>query len=186
MAWIWQQPDWPEFRYDKRAFESRDFEFRISSERLAGRFDALPLTAQEDAAIDLMLSEAIQTNAIEGENLDRKSVRSSLLRLIASDSLQDRSNQKEAGAASLLVDVRKNWSISLTHQLLGNWQSMAIPMQRRTAILRGAYRNGPSPMQIVSGPFGRETVHYEAPPAAQVPDEMAHFIDWYNQTRFFA
>ena len=60
---------------------------------------------------------------------------------------------------------------------------MAVPEQRCSSILRGAYRNDPSPMQIVSGPYGREKVHYESPPATQVPDEMARLTDWYNQTR---
>jgi len=181
MEWIWQQPDWPGFRYDNRALNDRQLEFRINSERLAGRFEALPMASQEDATIDLMLSEAIKTNAIEGEYLDRESVRSSLLSLITSDTLPDNSDQKAAGAASLLVEVRKNWQSSLTDELLGKWQSMTVPEQRYTSILRGAYRNDPSPMQIVSGPYGREKVHYEAPPAAQVPDEMARFIDWYNE-----
>jgi len=182
MRWIWKQPDWPDFRYDKSALEGQELEFRINSERLAGCFDALPTASQEDVTIDLMLSEAIKTNAIEGENLDRESVRSSLLSLITSDTLPDNSDQKAVGAASLLVDVRKNWKTSLTHDLLGKWQSMAIPEQRYTIILRGAYRNDPSPMQIVSGPYGREKVHYEAPPATQVHDEMARFLDWYKQT----
>ena len=182
MTWIWQQPEWPDFRYDKRALEDREFEFRLNSERLAGRFDALPMASQEDATIDLMLSEAIKTSAIEGEDLDRESVRSSLLSLITSDTLPENTDQKAAGAAMLLVDVRKNWQTSLTHELLGKWQSMAVPEQRYTLLLRGAYRNDPSPMQIVSGPYGREKVHYEAPPAAKVPDEMARFIDWYNRT----
>ena len=181
MKWIWQQPDWPDFRYDNRALKDREVKFRLNSERLAGCFDALPIASQEDAMIDLMLSEAIKTSAIEGEDLDRESVRSSLLSLIASDTLPDNSDQKAAGAASLLVDVRKNWQAFLTHDLLGKWQSMAVPEQRYTSILRGAYRNDPSPMQIVSGPCGREKVHYEAPPATHVPDEMARFLDWYNQ-----
>lgn len=182
MRWIWQQPDWPDFRYDELALEHRELEFRLSSERLAGSFDALPMASQEDATIDLMLSEAIKTSAIEGEDLDRESVRSSLLSLITSDTLPDIPDHKAAGAASLLVDVRKNWQTSLTHGLLGKWQTMAVPEQRYTPVLRGAYRNDPSPMQIVSGPYGREKIHYEAPPAAQVPDEMARLIDWYNQT----
>ena len=180
MRWIWQQSDWPNFRYDKRALEERELQFRLNSERLAGSFDALPMASQKDAMIDLMLSEAIKTSAIEGEDLDRESVRSSLLSLITSDTLSDNSDQKAAGAASLLVDVRKNWQTSLTHELLGKWQTMAVPEQRYTPVLRGAYRNDPSPMQIVSGPYGREKVHYEAPPSAQVPEEMARFIDWYN------
>jgi len=182
MRWIWQQPDWPDFRYDKHALEDRELEFRLNSERLAGRFDALPMASQKDATIDLMLSEAIKTSAIEGEDLDRESVRSSLLSLITSDALPDNSDQKAAGAASLLVDVRKNWRTSLTHELLGKWQSMAVPEQRYTLLLRGAYRNDSSPMQIVSGPYGREKIHYEAPPATQVPEEMAKLLDWYNQT----
>lgn len=181
MRWVWQQPDWPEFRYNESALKDRELEFRLNSERLAGSFDALPMASQEDAMIDLMLSEAIKTSAIEGENLDRESVRSSLLSLITSDTLPDNSDQKAAGAASLLVDVRKNWQTSLTHELLGKWQTMAVPDQPYTPILRGAYRNDPSPMQIVSGPYGREKVHYEAPPAIQVPGEMAKLIDWYNQ-----
>ena len=182
MRWIWQHPDWPDFRCDKSALEDQELEFRINSERLAGRFDALPTASQEDVTIDLMLSEAIKTNAIEGENLDRESVRSSLLSLITSDTLPDNSDHQAAGAASLLVDVRKNWQTPLTHDLLGQWQSMAVPEQRYTAILRGVYRNDPSSMQIVSGPYGRGKVHYEAPPAIQVYDEMARFLDWYNQT----
>tara|TARA_B110000503_G_scaffold34861_1_gene56850 strand:- start:1424 stop:2569 length:1146 start_codon:yes stop_codon:yes gene_type:complete len=181
MRWIWQQSDWPDFRYDELALEHRELEFRLNSERLAGSFDALPMTSQKDATIDLMLCEAIKTSAIEGEHLDRESVRSSLLSLITSDTLPENSDLKSAGAASLLVDVRKNWQVSLTHELLGKWQSMAVPEQRYTPILRGAYRNDPSPMQIVSGPYGREKVHYEAPPATQVPDEMMRFIDWYNR-----
>ncbi len=63
MGWIWQQSDWPNFRYDKRLLEYRDDEFRINSERLTGCFEALPMAYQEDATIDLMLSEAIKTSA---------------------------------------------------------------------------------------------------------------------------
>ena len=182
MRWIWQQSDWPDFRYDKRMLEDRDIAFRVNSERLTGRFEALPMAYREDATIDLMLSEAIKTSAIEGEELDRESVRSSLLSLITSDTLPETSDQKAVGAASLLVDVRKNWQAPLTHKILGNWQSMAVPEQRYTTIVRGAYRNDPSPMQIVSGPYGQEKVHYEAPPAARVPDEMAMLLDWYRQS----
>ncbi len=140
------------------------------------------MASQEAATIDLMLSEAIKTSAIEGEDLDRESVRSSLLSLMTSDSIPDNSDQKAAGAAMLLVDVRKSWHTSLTHDLLGKWQSMAVPELRYTPVLRGAYRNDPSATQIVSGPYGREKVHYEAPPATQVPGEMTRFIGWYNQT----
>jgi Fic family protein len=80
------------------------------------------------------------------------------------------------------VDVRKNWQAPLTHELLGKWQSMAVPEQRYTSIVRGSYRNDPSPLQIVSGPCGREKIHFEALPTARVPDEMAMLLDWYSQS----
>jgi Fic family protein len=72
--------------------------------------------------------------------------------------------------------------VTLTHELLGKWQSMAVPEQRYTSIVRREYRNDSSTMQIVSGPYGREKVHYEAPPAARVPGEMAMLLDWYSQS----
>lgn len=183
MTWIWQQPDWPDFRYDPGALQDRELEFRINSARLAGCFEALPIASREEATINVMLSEAIKTSAIEGENLDRGSVRSSLLALIVSDTLPDNADQRAAGAASLLVDVRRRWPIPLSDALLGKWQSMAVPKRRHTPVLRGAYRDDPAPMQIVSGPYGREKVHYEAPPAAQVSAEMTGFINWYNPAK---
>ena len=60
MNWIWQQPDWPDFRYDNRALNDRELEFRLNSERLAGSFDALPMASQEDATINLMLSVVVK------------------------------------------------------------------------------------------------------------------------------
>jgi len=182
MKWIWEHPSWPNFEYDEKLFLERNNEFRIKSERLMGTCEALPERYQKDAVIDLMLSEAINTNEIEGEILDRESVRSSLLSLMSFDSRSVSSDQKATGAASLLVDVRKNWLSPLTHTLLGKWQTMAVPEQRLNLITRGAYRSDPSPMQIVSGPYGHTKVHYEAPPSSQVMDEMNKFMGWYNKT----
>lgn len=83
--WTWQHPDWPNFRYDPAAFQPQVDTFRLKSERLMGRVEALPADLQSDAVIGLMLSEAIKTSAIEGESLDRDTVRASLLQLIAKD-----------------------------------------------------------------------------------------------------
>jgi len=179
---IWQHPNWPRFNYDEQEFTERNVEFRIKSERLMGRVEALSDQYQQDTIIDLMLSEAIKTNEIEGEKLDRSSVRSSLLALMTSDSKMLSSDQKATGAASLLVDVRNNWSKSLTHDMIGQWQTMAVPEHHSSLIMRGLYRNDPSPMQIVSGHYGRYKIHYEAPPASQVQTEMEMMLDWYNKS----
>mgnify|MGYP002725580943 CR=1 FL=1 len=180
--WIWQTSDWPNYQYDTTRFKDRIDLFRLKSERLLGRIEALPDNSQTDALVDLMLSEAITTSAIEGENLDRDSVRSSLLSLIGVESESVSHDNKAVGAATLMVDVRKNWNQPLTDELLGQWQSCVIADSPMSLIMRGAYRNSVEPMQIVSGAMGRMRIHYEAPPSEQVPEEMRRFLDWYNAT----
>ncbi len=181
MSWIWEQKDWPDYRYTSEAFTQRVNDFHLKSERLYGRVETLPSADQTDALVDLMLSEAIKTSAIEGEELDRESVRSSILNLIGADATASLARDDKAlGAASLMVDVRKHWDQPLSHELLGQWQSMVVVDQPMSRIMKGAYRNDPSPMQIVSGAIGRHKVHYEAPPSDQIPDHMNRFLDWYN------
>ncbi len=178
--WIWQHSDWPNFDYDASAFSERVEAFYRAAERLSGRIEGMASNYQSDAIVDLMLSEAITTSAIEGETLDRDSVRSSLLNLIGIEAASPNSDEKAAGAAALMVDVREKWQKPLDHDLLGAWQTMACPEIRTSLALRGAYRG--DVMQIVSGPIGNYRVHYEAPPAKAVQAEMDRFIDWYNHT----
>ena len=178
--WNWQHPDWPNFEYDPSLFKERVEAFYRSAERLSGRIEGMAERYQSDTVIDLMLSEAITTSAIEGETLDRDSVRSSLLHLIGKEVASPNSDEKAAGAAALMVDVRKRWDQPLTHELLGGWQTMACPEDRTSLALRGMYRG--DAMQIVSGPIGHYKIHFEAPAAKDVPGEMDRFLDWYNST----
>ncbi len=179
---IWKHSNWPNFQFDAHEFNNRNSEFLNKSERLMGRIESLPHRYQRDTIIDLMLSEAIKTSEIEGEILDRDSVRSSLLALMESDSTLESSDVKATGAASLLIDVRKNWSAPLTHEILAHWQTMAIPEYQSNLVMRGFYRSDPSPMQIVSGHYGHYKIHYEAPPSSQVHVEMETFLAWYNSS----
>ncbi|MCU7918423.1 MAG: Fic family protein [Candidatus Thiodiazotropha sp. (ex Epidulcina cf. delphinae)] len=178
--WIWQHPNWPSFDYVASSFAERIDVFYRSAERLSGRIEGMAERYQSGAVIDLMLSEAITTSAIEGETLDRDSVRSSLLNLVGIEAASPNADEKAFGAAMLLVDVREKWSQSLTHELLGGWQTMACPEERTSLALRGMYRG--DAMRIVSGPYGHRKVHYEAPAAKDVQGEMNRFFDWYNNT----
>ncbi len=181
--WIWQRPEWPNFIVDASAFSERVETFHRKGERLAGRVEALSDANQTAASVDLMLSEVLASYAIEGEKLDRDSVRSSLLAhfgRVVGDTKH--ANDKASAAAELIVNVRQNWNRPLSHETLGSWQSLVVVDQITTLVTRGAYRNHPEPMQIVSGGSlsqpGR--IHYEAPPTAAVPGEMERFLDWYN------
>ena len=169
--------EWPDYSYDASNLSERVEHFYRCAERIAGQVEALSEGSREHAVVDLMLSEAVTTSAIEGENLDRDSVRSSLLNLMGRETVGTVGNARAAGAAALIVDVRQNWNRPLSHEILGRWQSMVIVEQFTSRVTRGAYRNSPEPMQIISG---RSVVHYEAPPADQVLGEMQRFLDWYN------
>jgi len=181
--WTWQHKNWPQFEYDSGAFSERVETFNLKSARLMGRIEAMSTPYQTDAMVDLMLSEAIKTSAIEGELLDRDSVRSSILRLIAKESIAPtHKDDKALGAAALMVDVRKHWATPLSDDLLGEWQSMVVVHQPLSIVMRGAYRNAPEPMQIVGGTYGEYRVYYEAPPAETIYEEMAQLLEWYNQS----
>lgn len=181
--WIWQRPEWPNFVVDAAAFSERVETFYRKGERLVGQVDALSGANQTDASVDLMLSEVLASYAIEGEKLDRDSVRSSLLAhfgRVVGDTKH--ASDKASAAAELIVSVRQNWNRPLSHEMLGGWQSLVVVDQITTLVMRGAYRNHPEPMQIVSGgSLARPPrIHYEAPPSAAVPAEMERFLDWYN------
>ena len=178
--WAWQHPNWPNFTADAKAFADRIAHIRHNAERLVGNVEFFDHDTQMDTQVGLMLSEAIATSAIEGEHLDRDSVRSSLLlhlgQSVATTKLSI--DEKAAGAASLIVDVRSKYRQPLTHEILGGWQTMAIPTHRSHKDERGAYRD--TSVFIVSGPMGSETTHYEALPANAVYSHMNEFLDWYN------
>ena len=181
--WIWQRPEWPNFVLDASEFSERVETFHRKAERLAGQVEALSDANQTDASVDLMLSEVLASYAIEGETLDRDSVRSFLLAhfdRVVGDGGHD--NDKAAAAADLIVHVRQNWRRALSHEMLGRWQSLVVVDRITSLMMRGAYRNHPEPMRIVSGgSAGRPgRIHYEAPPSADVPAEMERFLDWYN------
>lgn len=134
--WIWNHPNWPNYSYDASDFTERVEVFYRTAERIAGQVEALSSSNQENAVVDLMLSEAITTSAIEGENLDRDSVRSSLLNLIGHKAVSPGSDDKAAGAAALIVDVRQNWDQPLSHETLGRWQSMVVVEQFTSNVAR--------------------------------------------------
>ena len=178
--WAWEHPNWPKFVIDEGAFVGRTEAFHRTAERLFGNVEVMGDEGRTDTKIELMLSEAIATSAIEGENLDRDSVRSSLLAHFGKvvGKAKTSGDLKAAGAASLMVDVRGKWDRPLTHEMLGAWQSMAIPDKLSSMAMRGAYRE--DTVRVVSGYPGNYRVHYEAPPANRVPDEMERFLEWYN------
>lgn len=176
----WQEKDWPEFRYDLSVVEDMLLAFAERTGRTGGLLKGLPEDAQAEAIIGLMVAEAIKTSAIEGELLSRKDVLSSIRRNLGMDVGTPSGDRRAEGAAALMVDVRKTFAAPLSDVTLYEWHRMIMAGSR--GIKAGRWRTHAEPMQVVSGPAGKEKVHFEAPPSSRVPGEMKRFIDWFNET----
>ena len=181
MRWNWTQPDWPNFRYDSAAVEPLERRFLLSSGEILGAVRHVTGEERDQLRVELLSEEAMRTSAIEGEVLDRSSVQSSLRRQFGLTADGGPSGPREQGIAEMMVDVYSNYAASLTHDTLCRWHGMLLSHDRGLETI-GAYRRHDDAMQIVSGRIDRPTVHFEAPPSAQVQGEMDVFVEWFNCT----
>jgi Fic family protein len=141
----------------------------------------LPLTQR-----DVWADEAVATAAIEGESLDLLAVRSSIARRLGIASTFTAAVPRNVEALlDVMEDATANWATNLSDERLCQWQAALFPGGRSSlrSIETGRYRAHAEPMQIVSGPVGKETVHYEAPPSNAVAEEMRRFLAWFNDSR---
>ncbi len=181
MYYNWQQKDWPEFKYDLTNVEDVLFAFAEKAGQVSGLVRGLPKDTQTETIINMMVSEAIKTSEIEGEYLSRKDVMSSIRNNLGFNKNIERVQDKKAeGAAELMIDVRDSYAEELSKEKLFSWHRMIMKGGRGLKV--GDWRSHEEPMQVVSGPIGKEKIHYEAPPSSRVPEEMNHFIAWFNDT----
>lgn len=183
--WAWQLEGWPRFRYDVATVQWELSRYAATCGRMLGGTAQLAAADQLAATLDLMVAEAISTAQIEGERLDRDSVRSSLRQQLGLDAgRRMRAPEPEAERmARLMLAVRKDLRQPITADTLFAWHGLVLGDGKR--MLGGDVRVGAwraEGMAIVSGPAGRERVHYEAPPPERVPGEMTRFLDWFNAT----
>ncbi len=134
-----------------------------------------------ELVIEILSADALSTSAIEGEVLDRDSVQSSLRRQLGISTDAFRSRPAEAGIAEMMADLYRHPSDALTKERLFEWHRMVMNGRRDIADI-GSYRRQSDPMQIVSGAFGRQRVHFEAPPFVRLPGEMDRLLGWLEET----
>ncbi len=181
MIYNWQQKDWPDFTYQTNGVEEVILSIAEEIGHVGGVVAALPDAFQTETRISIMVSEAIKTSAIEGEFLSRPDVMSSIKNKMELTENKIAVHDKKAqGAGEFMVAVRDSYAEPLTEQMLFAWHKMLLPESARITV--GAWRSHTEPMQVVSGAIGKEKVHFEAPPSANVPAEMKQFITWFNDT----
>ncbi|MFN0314847.1 MAG: Fic family protein [Burkholderiales bacterium] len=182
LEWIWQQAEWPNFTWDESALSARLAAARRAQGELTGMAKLLDPQLDLAAQLEVLTIEGLSTSAIEGETFDPNMLRSSIARHLGlpTAGLPARTRSVD-GLVEVLLDASARYSEPLTLERLCAWQGALFPSGRsglhaiRTGKLRGA-----APMRIVSGPVGRERVHYEAPPHTRLSGEMRRFLKWFN------
>lgn len=183
--YIWELPDWPQFRWDANALAQPLAAVHLKQGRLLGRLERLGFALQVEAELQATTEEAVKNAEIEGEILNRESVRSSIARRLGvPNAALGPVDRRADGIVEMTLDATRNCMAPLTRERLFAWQAALFPTGRSGLheIRIGTWRDDArGPMQVVSGPIGREKVHYQAPPAEQVEAEMQAFIAWFNE-----
>jgi Fic family protein len=146
-----------------------------------GTLKHLPQPDQEQLTVESISAEAVTTSEIEGEILDRASVQSSIRRQFGVATDNRRIRPAEEGISEMMVDLYRSFAEPLSDEMLSSWHRMLFKARGRLIDV-GHYRTGADAMEIVSGPIHEPKVHFEAPPSAKIPKEMARFIAWFNRT----
>lgn len=182
LNYIWNLDQWPQLSWNTA--QLIPLLTRVSREqgRLLGRMEGLGFDLQDEAHLRTLTDDVIKSSEIEGENLPHDQVRSSLARRLGLDiaGLVPADREVE-GVVEMMTDATVNYAAPLTGERLFDWHAALFPTGRSgmSRITVGAWRNGP--MEVVSGPIGKERTHYEAPPADRLDKEMDAFLTWFAQ-----
>lgn len=183
-TYIHELADWPRFRWDHERLAAPLAAVRHHQGRLVGRMEGLGFQLRAEAVLQSLTEEVLKSSEIEGERLDREQVRSSIARRLGMDigALAPVDRNVE-GVVEMMLDATQNYPAPLTEERLFSWHAALFPTGRSgmTQITVGAWRTTESgPMQVVSGPIGREHVHFEGPSADRLSAAMRAFLAWFN------
>jgi len=174
---------WPEITWDSKTLAPLLSGVRLHQGLLLGKMRGYGFASQWTATLKVLTEETIKSSAIEGVVLDPENVRSSLARRLGLDvgGLKAHKDRYVDGVVEMMLDATQKFKEPLTKERLFDWHADLFPEVRRTGneFRVGAWRdNSQGPMQVVSGPIGRHKVHYEAPAAARIENEMRKFLEW--------
>jgi Fic family protein len=183
--YIHELPDWPRFRWDTDHLAGPLASARHRQGRLLGRMESLGFHLRQEAVLRTLTADVVKSSEIEGEKLEADQVRSSIARRLGMDlgALKPADRHVE-GVVEMMLDATRQHDQPLTAERLYAWHAAVFPTgrsgMRRIGV--GAWRDDSTgPMQVVSGPVGRERVHFTAPPAARLDGEMTAFLEWFNR-----
>lgn len=182
--YVWQRPEWTRFQWKNENILLTMGECRMLQGKLLGRLADLGLPLENHAQMEILAEETLKTAAIEGESLNVKAVRSSVARKLGLPSAGLPVDRHVDGLVSVLLDATKNHDEYLTEKRLFGWHAalFSTGYSGMHKISVGKWR-GDKSMQVISGPIGHETVHFEAPPSDRIPNEIRRFLGWWEESR---
>jgi len=181
MVYLYNQDAWPKFAWSRERLSDQLARVRHRQGRLIGHMQGLGLSFRNEAALQNLTDDVVKSSEIEGEKLDKEQVRSSIARRLGLDiGTLTPADRHVDGVVEMMLDATQHYARPLTEDRLFAWHAALFPAgwSGMSKIVAGYWRDGP--VQVVSGPIGRRTVHYEAPAAKRVPKEMRAFLKWLN------
>jgi len=183
--WIHEHQNWPNFTWNGEILSSKLADIRHRQGLLIGKMNNLGFDLKQEASLNTLTRDVIKSSAIEGENLNPDEVRSSIARRLGLDIAGlIPSGRDVEGIVEIMLDATQKFSSTLTKKRLFDWHAALFPTGRSGmhSITVGNWRTPDAgPMQVVSGVVGKETIHFEAPDAKRLEDEMHTFIEWFEE-----
>ncbi|WP_409272206.1 Fic family protein [Pseudomonas sp. KCJK9111] len=183
--WIWQQPDWPAFTWQTETLAPLLRACGQVQGRLLGMLDAVGHDTEVQSSLDALLQNIVTSCAIEGEQLNVGSVRSSLARRLGLNEESQSTTPRSEGLAALLLDATQGYQQTLDTERLFIWHRWLFPSDDPLLArpLHIGTLRGDEPMQVVSGRIDRPTIHFEAPPRTGLETQLADFLAWFERSR---
>ena len=183
--YIHELENWPNLTWNHQRLAEHLAHVRFRQGQLLGQMESLGFTLASEAEFKTLTVDVIKTSAIEGETLNEAQVRSSLARRLGVDiGALTPADRHVEGVVEMMLDATRNSHTPLTAERLFGWHASLFPTGHSGLhqISVGIWReDSTGPMRVVSGPIGRERVHYVAPAAPRLPREMQMFLEWFNQ-----
>lgn len=183
--YIHELHDWPRFDWNRELLAEPLAAVRHRQGRLIGRMEALGFNLRQEAVLQTLTADVLKSSEIEGEKLNAEQVRSSIARRLGMDiGALKHADRNVEGIVEMMLDATRHYDQPLTAERLFSWHASLFPTGRSgmSKIRVGAWRDDSTgPMEVVSGPVGKEHVHFEAPAAARLGGEMKAFLDWFNR-----
>jgi Fic family protein len=183
--YIHQHNEWPNFKWDNEAVLHLLSRVRHKQGRLKGYLEALGFTLRNETTLQTLTLDVLKSSEIEGELLDFDQVRSSIARHLGMDVAGLISSDRNVdGVVEMMLDATQNYDERLDKDRLCSWHAVLFPGGKSgmNKIVVGDWREGP--MQVVSGAMGKERVHFEAPEADRLEQEMNLFLKWFAEDNF--